>query len=413
MSNGNKIGLVLSVVLAVAFSTSVFAAGFRNPPEGAATLGRASGRIALADDASAISANPANLSGLKGSELLVSVMAAHSETEYSGVSGSGTTREPWKLLPSAFAVWPTEREGVVAGLGITTPFGQSMAWEKDGPFRYTAPHFVEVRLLDFKPTVAFPVGDTVSIGVGADLVWSDLEFQQIYPWSSVTGVPATPDGEVRFTGDGTALGGSAAIAWRFSSKQRVALTYRAPFDVEYQGNVKLRGQPPMLPPAGDFNTKIKYPAVWGFGYGIDLTDKIRAGVDIEWIEFSRYKNLDLDVGPYASLLPSTSIPQDWNDTWSFGAGIDWTLTEQVIVRAGYTFLESPVPDETLAPTLPDADRHALSLGAGYRKGGHRVDVAGVVSLYEDRDISSNQNPAYNGKYENSATMVALSYGYAF
>ena len=415
-----RFGLILFLAFALS-GANVHASGFRNPPEGASSLGRAGGRIAFADDASAISANPANLADLKEKQIMVSLTAAHSETDYKGASGSGSTREPWKLLPNAFLAWPTKHEGVVAGLGVTTPFGQSMEWEQDGPFRYTAPYFVEMRLVDFRPAVAFPLGEHFTFGVAADVMWSDLDFRQVYPWSVLAGNPAVPDGEVRLTGEGQGLGGSAALAWKITSRQRLALTYRSPFNVDYSGDTELKGLPAVaggpaaagLPGSSDFDTTIRFPAVWGLGYGIELTDKIRLGADVEWVEFSRYDRLDLDAGALSRLLPAETIRQDWKDVWTLGVGMDWKLTECTVLRAGYTFLESPIPDETLAPTLPDADRHAVSLGVGFRKARHALDLAYVWGHYDDRDVRANQNPAYVGRYENEASMLALSYGCFF
>jgi len=397
------------------------ASGFRNPPEGASALGRAGGRIAFADDASAISANPANLVEIEDRQVLFSLTVPHAEVEYSGISGSGETRSPWKFLPNAFLVWPTSREGVVGGLGIITPYGQSTEWEKDGPFRYTAPYFVELRMLDFKPTLAFPFGENFSFGIGADLIWSDLDFRQVFPWAGLTGDPLTPDGEVKLSGDGYGLGGSAAVTWKITGNQRLALTYRSPVNVEYSGDTKLAGQPaaagqppmPGLPGRSDFETTIRYPSVWALGYGLRLTDKVRAAVDIEWVEFSRYDRLDIDAGELSALMPAATIRQDWKDAWTFGFGMDFEMSDCMILRAGYSFLESPIPDETLAPTLPDADRHAVSVGLGYRKSSHVLDMAFVWSIYEDRNVSGNQNPFYDGQYENRASILSLSYGYSF
>ena len=83
------------------------------------------------------------------------------------------------------------------------------------------------------------------------------------------------------------------------------------------------------------------------------------------------------------------------------------------MRGGYIFLQSPVPDETFSPILPDADRHVLSVGLGYKHGGHRFDLAYALSLFEDRHITNDQNPAYNGDYSLNANLFGITYGYAF
>ena len=92
---------------------------------------------------------------------------------------------------------------------------------------------------------------------------------------------------------------------------------------------------------------------------------------------------------------------------------DWKATPDVTLRAVYIYLQSPVPDETFSPTIPDADRHVVSVGLGYAHANHRVDLAYGYSIIPDREIRSNLNPAYNGDYETSSHLMSLSYGYSF
>ncbi|MBU1909760.1 MAG: outer membrane protein transport protein, partial [Verrucomicrobia bacterium] len=157
---------------------------------------------------------------------------------------------------------------------------------------------------------------------------------------------------------------------------------------------------------------IRFPSVIAAGYGIKVLDNLQLGVDIEWIEFSRYDKLVLDVGPLNALLPETVIPQNWEDSWTIGLGADWQVTEALTLRGGDQYVESPIPSSTLAPTLPDADRHVVSLGVGYAWKGHRVDLAYALSLFEDRQ-ARNPNPLLNGTYELSSHLFGLSYGYVF
>jgi long-chain fatty acid transport protein len=107
------------------------------------------------------------------------------------------------------------------------------------------------------------------------------------------------------------------------------------------------------------------------------------------------------------------VPQKWEDTWTYGLGAEWDVRSDVTVRAGYIYLESPVPEETLSPTLPDADRHVVSVGVGLHRNGHCLDVAYGYSIIGDREVSPEANPAYAGTYETSSHLMSVSYGYSF
>lgn len=407
--------LALLLILIPAFVPRSMAEGFKNPPEGAAALGRAGGTIAIADDAAAVTHNPANLVDLKGAEVQAAVTIVHAETEYdSPMGGSTKTEEPWKFLPNLYAVEAAEGGNFAYGVGITTPFGQSTEWEKDGLFRYSAPYFAELRMVEANPVFAARINDRLSIAAGVSFYWSDLELRQYYPWSALIGNPAAPDGEAKFTGDGQAWGGNAAVTWQATDRQRLAATYRTSFDVDYDGDFKVSNIPgPLASPRSDFSTTMAFPAIAGFGYGLQVTDKLKIAVDAEWIEFSRYDSLSLDIAENTALLPMADIPEDWKDVWTYGIGVDWQFAEALTFRAGYMYIESPIPDETLSPTLPDANRNVFSVGLGYKVGGHSLNIAYAYSLFDDRDIRNNQNPAYDGDYDIASHLIGASYGYIF
>ena len=77
----------IALLLIPALTVQSMAEGFKNPPEGAAALGRAGGRIAIADDAAAVSHNPANLVDLEGTEDQVLLQAPGIEPDLAEIAG--------------------------------------------------------------------------------------------------------------------------------------------------------------------------------------------------------------------------------------------------------------------------------------------------------------------------------------
>ncbi len=416
-SNSITTAVLLALLLAFlpAFASPSAAEGFKNPPEGAAALGRVGGKIAIVDDAAAVTHNPANMVEVSGSQVQAALTVVNAKTEFKpAMGGSAETEEPWKFLPNLYAVQSSEGGDFAYGVGVTTPYGQSTEWDKDGLLRYAAPYYAELRMVDVNPSVAFRLGDRISVGLGVDLYWSDLDLKQVYPWSSVVGNPMAPDGEARFTGDGQTWGQNVAVTWQVTERQRVAATYHTPFHIDYKGDFKIDNIPgPIASPSSDFDTTIQFPTVAGFGYGIQVNEQLKIAVDAEWVEFSRYESMTLDIAENNPLLPAPVIAQEWKDVWTYGIGADWQFAEAMTLRAGYMYIESPIPDETLSPTLPDANRNVFSVGLGYKAGGHSLDVAYAYSLFDDRDINNNRNPAYNGDYDLTSHLLGVSYGYKF
>ncbi len=410
-------GWVYGVALVLAGST-VWADGFRNPPPTAAGLGRAGAIAAQAEGAEAVLYNAAGMAGLEQAEAGLGVNFARSQTEVRTPMGKATSEDPWQVLPAAFAAWPVRDTGWTAGVGVSTPYGQSAEWDRDGLFRYTAPYFAEMRVVNVNPSVAFRASERVAVGGGLDVLLSTLEFKQVYPWSVSTGMPGLPDGRATFDAEGAGVGAHLGVTWEPVAAHRVALTYRSAVTVEYDGDFELTGMPPApgpspFRPKSGFSTEVDFPNIVALGWGVELTDAVRVEAMVEWLDWSRQEELKLDIGRNQPLLPEDTLRYDWEDTWTFQVGADWRVAPEWSLRAGYAFLESPVPDATYTPILSDADRHLLTLGLGFARGAHRVDTALALSFADDREVRDNVNPAYNGTYEVTPDLVGLTYTYTF
>lgn len=391
-----------------------WANGFRNPPESATGLGALGARMTAVTDASAWSYNPANAAETAEPSVMASLLLVSGRSKFEAPDGRrGQTTEPESLLPNIHAAWPLERGGTV-GLAVTTPYGQSTVWHADGPFQYVSPHRAEMTTISVAPGVAWPLNDQLAIGATANLYWSELELRQRVPWAMQTGVPGLPDGETRLKGDGLGIGASVGLTWDATARQRVALVYKAPFSIDYEGNTRISQVPPplagMVAARSDFDSTIKFPTIISAGYGLQLRDDVRLGIDVEWLDFSRFSELPLDVGINnpTGLVPPT-VPQDWKDTWTLGFGVEWDCDEQWTLRTGYLFMETPIPSTTMAPTLPDADRHVVSVGVGYTWGAHQLDAAYAYNIFRDRDVRNQMQPAYSGTYELASQLVQVSY----
>lgn len=408
--------IAMVVTLAMSCSISVFANGFRNPPSGASALGMAGGKLTLIDDPAAVSVNPAHLLRVEDPSYMGSLSLARSRVKYTAPTGeTAKTRDSLKWLPNLHAAWPLQDEDWVVGLGLTTPFGQSTEWSKESPFRYTAPYFAELMVLDLNPSVATRINDRITVGAGVSFIYSEVDFRSIVPWSAGLGMGMNRamDGRVRFDGDGHAFGANAGAALRLTERQQIAATYRSAFNVDYDGTTRADNIPQPLQtavaPKSNFESTIRFPAIVAAGYGVEVTEKIRLGLDVEWIEFSRYDNLPVDAGVNNAAGLGQEIPQDWKDTWTFGIAGDWAPTPPWTLRAGYLFMESPIPTRTVAPSLPDADRHLFTLGVSYAWTAHAVDLAYAYSLFDDLEVRDNNQPAYHGDYDLSSHLFQISY----
>jgi long-chain fatty acid transport protein len=396
------------------FSTATLhAEGFRNPPPGTFNLGRAGGRIAQVDDSSAVQQNPANLLDLTNAEAQFTPTIVYISADFQSPTGqSASTKDPWKLLPNFFISVPLKNDKFAVGLGVTTPFGLGDEWntgssafaQPTGVLTYFAPHSSQLTTINFNPAVALKLTDKIRLGAGLDVMWSDLEFKQFLS-------PAVPNLEAHAEGDGIGYGGNVGITWDVTDHQRLAITYRSTMTVDYSGTTKFSSFSGV--PGTSFGSQIKFPNIIAAGYGIDLTDTIRLETDFEWIQFSQFKNLPINVGNNLLGVPSQSIPEKWKNTFTAGIGGDWKFADHWVLRGGYQFYESPVPDSTFSPTIPDANQNVITLGLGWKSRHHSLEAAYGLDFYDERQIANNQNPAFNGKYTFNVHLFSLAYRYSF
>src|SRR5579883_259903 len=419
--------LLLTAYLGTAVVSSALGEGLRNPPPGAFDLDRAGGRIAQVDDSSAVQQNPANLVDIDGRQFQFTPTIVYISVDYKSPSGQeGNTQKPWKLLPNVFGSLPLFDGKAAIGVGVTVPYGLSTEWDPNSPafapggnLRYQAPHFANLLTMNLNPSFSIRLSDRLQAGAGFDVMWSQLTMKQFYPWLAfpVSAITA-PDGNLEAKGSGFGFGGNVGLTFKITEHQRIAVTYRSPMNVHYTGDFTIDNITPTAASAGvtprsDFHSKIDYPAIVALGYGIELSDKVRVEADGEWVQFSRIKELPLGAGNNGILLPTSSLPLKWKDTFTAGISADWRFATNWVVRGGYQFYQSPEPDSTFLPIIPDADQNVLTAGISYTHNRHSLELAYGADFYASRNVANNQNPALNGSYNITLHMISLAWRYTF
>ncbi|HMP81503.1 MAG TPA: outer membrane protein transport protein, partial [Verrucomicrobiota bacterium] len=323
---------------------------------------------------------------------------------------------------------------MAVGHGVTTPYGIGSEWDKDsaafapatattppGVLRYTSTYYAELQTININPTVAFRLADRITVGAGLDAMWSQVTLKQFYPWAIFPGSTGfEPDGNMKGEGDGWGWGGNVGITFQITDRQRLAVTYRSQMDVDYSGDFDISNITPTAASFGatsssDFDTKIKFPNILAVGYGVQVTDKVRLEANVEWIQFSRFKTLNIDAGNNNVLLPpsSQSVAQDWKDTYTVGIGGDWRFADRWVLRSGFQYYDSPVPDSTFSPTVPDANQYVFTIGLGFKGKHNSFEFAYGLDFYDQRKIENDQQPAFNGKYDITVHLFSVAYRYEF
>lgn len=383
-------------------------------PDSAQALATVGGRFANLNDASAVRVSPANILAIKSSELLINTAIWNGNVELDSTNGA-TVRldQPWVFPVSMYLVVPIIPGRLSFGMGITTPFGLATTYPKDMDtrLRYALPYESSLLALDFTPAIALKVTDRISFAAGLDVIYSELRFKQIYPWSQA--IPGSADGEIDLHGKGWGLGAYMGINWKIAEGHRLAFVGRLPAKIKYSGEFHSQGMPAALKGAGytdtsDFNSDMTFPGSLAVGYGIDVTDRLTLGFDFQWSANSSHDDIPLRIANNQNLLPRNKANLRWKNSIDLGTGLTYSLNDHWKMRTGYLFSENSQPALNYTPSSAANDRHVFSLGIGWTGKKRSVDFAYAFVYNPTRVIAGNTQPAFNGGYTHQWNVLSLS-----
>ena len=386
-------------------------------PESAAAVALVGGRFATAADPNALRHSPALILDLDRPTTQINFGAWKPDVDYFAPTGETTyVVDDWKYLPSAYHVRPLAGGKSAFGIGLSTPYGLNYEYPRDSVFRYLIPYEAMLLTVDITPVYAFEVSDRLSLGIGLDIIYSEIDLKQDYPWVSVTGIPGTPDGVFNYNGDGWGFGAFAGFSLSFPNGHRLAAALRLPVEIEYDGEFSATQFPTPLAsvgfsPTSEFGSEIEYPGLVSIGYAHKINDRLTISGDLEWAQNSVHESLPLSIGNNQPLLGTDRLILNWDDAMSIGVAAQRRLRDGLTLRTSYLYTETSMPDFTFTPAVASNDRHLFSVGAGYTSGAHVFDFSYSYVRMEDRNVAANQQPRYVGQYTFDWQVFTFSYSF--
>jgi long-chain fatty acid transport protein len=137
--------------------------------------------------------------------------------------------------------------------------------------------------------------------------------------------------------------------------------------------------------------------------------------DWQWVGWSTVDKITIDFADPAS--PDNETPKNWENSSSLRLGIERSF-ERLAFRAGYAYDMTPIPAETIDPSLPDSDKQTFALGGGYRFDRASVDLGYMFIVSRDREVRNTLptgGTPFNqqGKYSTRMHEVGLGFSYRF
>ena len=440
-------GLLLSV-------SSANASGFALQEQSVSGLGNAfAGGAAAADDNSAIWANPAALTLLDSAEIqlgvhYVSVEAdlVNTGTTTFGVptQGANNGTSESAMVPNLYYSQPVT-ENLVMGIGVSAAFGLTTDWGDQWFGRYIA-NYSELKDVNIQPTLAYKVNDKFSIGFGLDYANVEAELTNAVDMGLVllnaigTGqIPAAAipgallgdvqgnlsgskyDGSASIKGDGTGWGFNVGMLLQPSDATRIGLHYRSSVEVELEGDVEFQvgGLAAIIgavfPNQGGL-VDLELPSITNISIHHQVNDAWSIMADAQYTTWSSFDALVID---FELPSPPTSVvPENWEDVWRFSGGVTYQASEDLKLRAGVAYDQSPIPSpEYRSPRIPDSDRMWFSAGLEYVfNDNFRMNAAATMIVVDDAQIDNDTHAAafhMKADMEASVTIFSVSGVYSF
>jgi long-chain fatty acid transport protein len=324
----------------------------------------AAGAGARAQDAGTALWNPAGMTRLDGTHIMIGSVLSYgalsfdSSSSSSTVGGDGGSAGGFVALAGSYVVTdlPSKLlEGLRFGFALSGLYGGAVSYDNDWAGRAFVTEN-QLGALVLQPTLAYQVTDWLSIGVGGSAVYT--RFTQ--KWKANLD-PASPTINIQGSDD---WGGNAFVGIMLEPNERTRFgaTYRSRTQQSLEGRVD-------IPFTFDADLTIDWDLPQGFNASVfhQLTERVGLMGDVGWSDWSEFGAQLYGVSVFGQ---SSDIPIDrgWKDTWRIGVGTRFQALEQLLVMGGFSYDSSPVRDSKRLPDIPIGEGYRFSVGTEFTPG---------------------------------------------
>jgi long-chain fatty acid transport protein len=396
-----------------------FAGGVTFSEHGAAATGKANAFAGEANDPSAIFYNPAGITQLPGTQVMIGTSIVYLDTVFqSGTTGESTQLQdqfpivPHFYITHRFKQWD---ERLSIGLGVFTPFGIVVDWPDNWQGRFDSTN-AKLRVTIYQPTVAFQATKDLSLAAGLRIADVAAAFERQFA------VPASGIGESKLRAhDLTAnpIGWNVGLLYHVTDTTSVGLQFKSEIQAKLDGSADFTGPASLAFSNTGFHSSIKLPPQLVVGISTKIIPRWTFNADIEWEGWRTLGSLPLSFDGTASALNSPG-PRLWTNSYVFRFGGEFAATDRIAIRGGYFYDQTPIPDNTFDPNIPNANLHAITTGLGYKWSATSLDVAYLIGFYEKRSIDGSTIDPFNaagptsfGSYSTMPHVLTVSLTFKF
>jgi long-chain fatty acid transport protein len=365
--------VLLSLLAIAAMPPKALAGGFFLYEVGTPDVGLASaGYASRAQDASTVFTNPAGMTRLDHTEVMIGVQPYYgyqvfSTNHHTTTTGSDGGNALVPLPAGSFFLVYSLSPKLKLGIADVTYFGGAIEYNLNWVGRY---HLQGATILgnSILPSIAYRINKWLSVGAGFNVMIGYLKEK--------VGInnlePGLPDGQLRLNGWWTAgLGGDIGVLVEPTSDTRFGIQYLTPVSLNFSGTPFFRGLGPGLGAlvrrrgllGAPLNIDMTVPQSLLFSSFHQINDKVAIMADTGWQNWSAFGNPEIGIN---SNNPKTETANlRYQDTFHVALGTEYKPVRRWMLTAGFAFDNSMVSAPSRSASAPVGNAWRIGAGAQY------------------------------------------------
>jgi len=387
------------VLVMVCWPWQVWAAGYGVYEWSARGNALGGAMVARDADPSAVAYNPAAITDLPGNQIQVGATAiaptATMDARSSELEDMDFQDSVWGLPTFYYTRQLSDHYwfgiGMFSRVGLGTEYDDQDTWVG----RYNC-SYAAIKSVSINPNLALRFSDAFSLAIGVDATYLDFGYNTtIDPTFQRNPNTTATDIRQEISADGWGYGMNLGARYRPYDWLAFGILWRSEIQLTVEGDVDftrkgvIEPESILLNDTGVTGTE-PIPESVTMGVMVKPMDRLSLEFDAVWTNWSAYETLVIEYDdPLFGVLDEAKGTKRWSNTWRFQFGAEYALTDDLDLRAGYVYDQSPVNDDYEDYAVPCTDRQIVTLGAGWRFADDwALDVSYGYLWMKDRDYEA-------------------------
>lgn len=408
---------ILIVLVFLSFG-SMYAGGYRVALQGQRMLGMAHAGLSVFNNAETAFFNPAGIAFLDKKLNIsfgVSGIMSHVKFQNERYNWAYETDNPIGTPFYLYATYQTS-DHVSLSLAVYTPYGSSSVWHDWAGSDIV--NEISMKVFYIQPSLTYKFSDILSMSASLIMAYGGVTYNK-----NINRYLTDENGEKTNvelnSGTTGAAGYDLSLAFRPSDKVSFGINYRSAItlDAKY-GKAEFNNVPAFLSnklKTSAFSAKLPMPAELGIGMSVKPFDKLLIAFDYNYTYWSIYEELRID---FKNGLPPSIADKSYQNTSTVRVGAEYQLNDNMFVRAGYYFDQSPLAKNHFSPETPSLDSNNYTFGFGYQMKKWAIDLSLLfVNGKERTDYTyvKGEGPSahrFGGTYVDNAIIPGIGFTYS-